>query len=121
MLLVIDSWGGHSSESLVEELEGRDIHILRIPPRTTADLQPLDVQIFRQYKIFVKRVMEAASYEGMLREMTDRFWIMRMHSVIWNQFQARAYRDMFLWAWRHTDPDFDHDELENSPPPAMVL
>lgn len=121
VMLVIDSWGGHSSDSLAQELEDRDIFVLRIPPRTTGDLQPLDVQLFRQYKIFVKRVMEAASYEGCLRNMTDRYGIMRMHSVIWNQFQAPVYRDMLLWAWRKTDPDFDPDELENSPPPDMVL
>lgn len=120
-LLLLDSWGGHSSDSLVEELSDRDIFVLRIPPRTTGDLQPLDVQLFRQYKIFVKRVMEAASYEGILQQLTDRYGIMRMHSVIYNQFQAPIYRDMLLWAWRKTDPDFEQDELENSPPPDMVL
>lgn len=121
VMLLIDSWGGHSSDSLAQELETRNIFVLRIPPRTTADLQPLDVQVFRQYKIFVKRITEAASYEGIDRDLTDRYGIMRMHSIIWNQFQAPVYRDMFLWAWRHTDPDFDQDELENSPPPDMVL
>lgn len=66
----------------------RGVFVFRIPPGTTDSLQPLDVQIFRQYKIFVKRVIEAASYEGTLRVYTNRFGILRMHSVIRNQFQA---------------------------------
>lgn len=119
-MLLIDSWGGHSSDSLADELEDRNVFVLRIPPRTTKDLQPLDVQVFRQYKIFIKMVMETASYEGILRNMTDRYGIMRMRSVIWNQFQAPVYRDMFLWAWRKTDPDFDQDELERSSPLRTV-
>lgn len=121
ILLLVDSWGGHSSESLAEELYDRGIFVLRIPPRTTARLQPLDVQVFRQYKIFVKRVKEAASYEGMDRELSDRYGIMRMHSVIWNQLQAPVYRDMLLYAWRHTDVDFQRDEMERGRPPSMVL
>lgn len=121
VLLLIDSWGGHSSDALADDLDERNIFVLKIPKHTTADLQPLDVQVFRQYKIFIKRVMEAAAYEGILRNMTDRYGIMRMHSVIWNQFQAPVYRDMLLWAWRKTDPDFDQDELADSPPPRMTL
>lgn len=121
VMLLLDVWGGHSSDELIESLIERNIFVLRIPARTTRDLQPLDVQVFRQYKIFVKRVMEAASYEGILQELTDRYGIMRLQSVIYNQFQAPVYRDMLLWAWRKTDPDFNADELQNSPPPDMVL
>lgn len=120
-MLVVDSWGGHSSDNFAEELLTSEIFALLIPKRTTGDLQPLDVQVFRQYKIFVKRIIEAASYEGILKDMTDRYNILTMHSLIWDQFHAPVYRDMFLWAWRHTDPDFDPDELEASPPPRMVL
>lgn len=119
-MVLLDAWGGHSSEQLVQELSRQGIFIFRIPPGTTDNLQPLDVQIFRQYKIFIKRVMEAASYHRTLRDYTDRYGIMRMHSVIWNQMQAPIYRDMFLWAWRKTDPAFDRDELVNEPPPDMV-
>lgn len=121
VLLLLDSWGGHSSESLVRDFDSRNIFVLRIPPRTTDELQPQDVQLFRQVKIFVKRITEAASYEGILRNLTDRYGIMRMQSLIWNQFRAPIYRDMLLWSWRHTDPDFDPDELEHSPPPDMVI
>lgn len=121
VLLLLDSWGGHSSDDLADKLIDRNIFVLKIPRRTTADLQPLDVQVFRQYKIFVKRIIEASSYEGTIRNLTDRYGIMRMHSLIWNQLQAPVYRDMLLWAWRKTDPDFTGDELENDPPPRMTL
>lgn len=55
-----------------------------------------------------------------MREFTDRYGIMRVHSVIWNQFQAPIHRDMFLWAWRHTDANFRDDELISEPTPSMV-
>lgn len=103
VLLLLDSWEGHASDSLVQLLDDRNIFVLRIPPRTTSILQPLDVQIFRQYKWFIKRIMEATAYEGISRNLTDRYGIMRMQSLIWNQLQAPVYRDMALWGWRHTD------------------
>lgn len=45
---------------------------------------------------------------------------MNMHGLIWNQLNSPVYRDMLLWSWRHTDPAFDNDELENGYPPRMV-
>lgn len=121
ILLLVDSWGGHSSDRIAAELYADNVLELRIPARTTASLQPLDVQVFRQYKILVKRIQEAASYQGLTRNITDRYGIMRMHSLVWNQLQAPVYRDMLLWAWRHTDPGFSSSELQDEPPPKMVL
>lgn len=121
ILLLANSWGGHSSDQHAEDLLARGIFELRIPKHTTARLQPLDVQVFRQYKIFVKRITEAASHLGIVQQVIDRYGIIRMHSVIWDQLHAPVYRDMLLWAWRNTDPDFSEDELTYGAPPRMVL
>lgn len=121
LMVLMDSWGGHSSNLFAEQLYARNIFVLRIPPGTTAELQPLDVQIFRQYKILVKRILEAIAYEGNMRSWTDRYGIMRMQSIIWHQLRAPAYQEMFTWAWRKTDPDYRLDVAVPCDKPDMVI
>lgn len=120
LLLLVDSWGGHSSERLEGYLRERRVHTLKIPPHTTGELQPLDVNFFRQYKKFVKRIVEEALYQGMIGNVTSREGVIRMHSLIWDQFSSPSYHDMIRYAWRNTDPLFSNDELVDGPPPRMV-
>lgn len=50
LLLLSDSWRGHSSERFDSHLSHKRIQRLKIPEHTTSKLQPLDVGFFRQYK-----------------------------------------------------------------------
>lgn len=56
----------------------------------------------------------------MSAEITSRLGVINMPGLIWDQFHSSKYRDMLLYAWRHTDPEFMIDELENGAPPATV-
>ena len=56
VLLTGDAWAGNTNGDVVDEMRRAGVELLRIPPGTTADLQPLDVDFFRQYKVFVKRI-----------------------------------------------------------------
>ena len=120
LLLLADSWGGHSNVELVRDLRMRRVQMLEIPRHTTCDLQPLDVGFFRQHKKFVKRIFEAAIYANLLKNVTSREGIINMQGLVWNQFSSPRYRDMILWAWRHTDEDFSSEELSNGSPPFLV-
>jgi len=58
--ILVDSWGGHSDQEMIEEFRalGVEAHIISL--HTTGLRQPLDVTFMRQYKRFVKRIIEEA-------------------------------------------------------------
>lgn len=120
LLLLADAWGGHSSQRIADDLAERHILELKIPKHTTGYLQPLDVNFFRQYKRFWKLLTERALYEGSIQIITNRLGVVNMNGMIWNQFSAPVYKDMILYAWRHTDPLFELEEMDAGPRLRMV-
>ena len=56
VLLLADSWTGQTSDTFHDRLRRERIKLLQIPKRTTAELQPLDVNFNRQYKKIIKRI-----------------------------------------------------------------
>lgn len=121
LMLITDSWTAHANADLVRDIEQHNIFQLTIPDGATGKLQPLDVNFFRQYKKFVKVIFEAAIEKESVKDITKRWGIIDMHSVIWNQLSAPVYRDMILWGWRNIDPEFSVDELERGAPPPRVF
>lgn len=63
--------------------------------------------------------MEEAFYNDSLNSVTNREGILNIQSLIHNQLSSPQYRDMILYAWRNTDPNFNRGEL-SSYPPKMV-
>lgn len=120
VLLLFDSWSGQKNHHIINHLSQNKVQVLTIPKHTTSDLQPLDTTFNRQYKKFTKRIMERAAYLDLLRNITSREGIIRMHSFMWDQFSSRVYRDMIRYSWRKTDPNFVDEELRIGPPPRMV-
>lgn len=116
ILVLADSWGGHSAPRQKEMLENMGVAFLQIPKLTTDKLQPLDVNFNRQYKIFINRITEESYYENLITNVTSREGILNVHSLVHNQFQSAAYRDMIRYAWHNTDPSFNISELTNYPP-----
>lgn len=110
-LILLDSWSGHSNDAILTYFTVEGIKVLRIPPSTTAELQPLDVTFNRQYKYFYKRIEMEAVLANQTQLITSREGIINMHSLAWNQFSAFAYRDMLSLSWRHTDPDWSREEM----------
>lgn len=102
-LALFDSWAEQSGNIFKDKLSDNRISILKIPPHTTGYLQPLDVGFFRQYKIIYNRMMDAARMDHQSEPLTKRWGIINFNSLVFNQLQAPIFRDLFRWAWRHTD------------------
>ena len=115
ILIVGDAWGGNSNDDVVAEMKQIGAEFLKIPPGTTADLQPLDVDFFRQYKLFVKRIWMELQILDRAHEVTSRADAISMHSLIWDQFQAPCYSGLIRYAWRGIDVD-----LKESDPPMRT-
>lgn len=120
ILLLLDQWTGQINDEVIFALEDEGVDVKIFPAHTTSELQPLDVTFNRQYKKFVKRVMERAIYENMTQQITNREGTILLHSMIWYEFKASAYRDMFRYAWRKVDDGYVDNELESGPPPKLV-
>ena len=103
-VVLCDSWSGHKDEQiLLEASGGKDVDLKIIPPKTTKYTQPLDVYFFRQYKIYAKRITDFIKLHSsnMQPKLHDRFFIVKLHSVIYNQLSAEAYKPMYRYAWRN--------------------
>ncbi|GAV08558.1 hypothetical protein RvY_18229 [Ramazzottius varieornatus] len=57
-ILLADSWTTLNDRDSVMELkpDNLEYEMLRIPPKVTGDIQPLDVMLFRMYKGFFKKI-----------------------------------------------------------------
>lgn len=110
-VLIADSWGGQLGVNFTNRMQQLGTQLIRIPPHTTAQLQPLDVSFNRQYRRFVKLVGESALHKGAIANVTNRWGIINMHSLIWDQLSSPIYADMIRNGWRHTDFDFRSTEL----------
>ena len=54
-MVLLDAWGGQGPSA---ELATQGLSIEYIPKGATKYVQPLDVYFFRQYKLFVKNIVE---------------------------------------------------------------
>ena len=107
-LVLCGSWSGHEDEQLLlEAFGGKDVDLKIIPPETTKYAQALDVYFFRQYKIYAKRITDFIKLRSsnMQPKLHDIFFIMKLHSVIYNQLSAEAYRPMLRYAWQNAGYD----------------
>ena len=106
ILVLCGSWSGHKDENvLLEAFGGKDVDLKIIPPKTTKYAQSLDVYFFRQYKIYAKRITDFIKLRtsNMKPKLHDRFFLMKLHSVIYNQLSAEAHRPMLRYAWQSAD------------------
>ena len=103
-LVLCDSWSGHKDEQvLLETCGGKDVNLKIIPPKITKYLQHLDVYYFRQYKIYAKRITDFIKLRSsnMHPKLHNIFFFVKLHSVIYNQLSAEAYRQMLRYSWQN--------------------
>lgn len=55
-LVIADSWGGNINKDVQALLKDAGIQFLQIPEGTTDQLQPCDIELFRQWKYFARRL-----------------------------------------------------------------
>ena len=78
-----------------------NLHTKIIPPKTTEYCQPLDVYIFRQYKLFARRIEENIRHdEGNAVKLHDKIFNFELNSLIYNQLSAPQYHSELRYAWK---------------------
>lgn len=116
VVLYIDSWGGHTDESLYS-IPNKSVTVKVFPEGSTSLIQPLDLYCFHQWKDFAKRLTEhCLLYNFRIEQRAD---ILRMHSLIYNQFKHHAFRPMWLYGWRRAG--FEVPEIEFSSLAEMLF
>lgn len=99
-LLLIDAWGGHCDEAVKEcTPPGKEITAEVIPKGTTSKIQPLDVFGFRIWKNYVRRFSDIVFLNNEDINLHHRNNIIRLQSLVHNQFSAPRYKDLFKYSW----------------------
>lgn len=103
-LLIIDSWGGQTSPAIYDEIFSSDDNenkckIKVIPPKCTAICQPCDVYLYRQIKIFIKKLQNCSQLIKDKREIATREDAIKIHSLAHHQISAPIFSDMIKYAW----------------------
>ena len=121
-LVLCGSWTEHKDEQvLLEAFGGKDVDLKITPPKTTSsrvkeggvqisiskNAKPLDVYFFRKYKIYAKRITYFIKLRSsnMQPKLHVRFFIMKLHSINYNQLSAEACRPMLRQAWQNAGYD----------------
>lgn len=118
--IIVDAWAGHihlitdgTHENTCDPKVGVVVKVL--PKSTTRFCQPLDVYFFRQYKIVIKRIVDIVRCRHLKNEASvkpnNRSFIIKMHAVVYNQFQSNKFKKMILYAWKKSGYTIDVEAL----------
>ena len=109
LLVLCGSYFGYKDEQvLLEVFGGKYVDLKILPPKTTKYTQRLEVYFFIQYKIYAKRIthfIKVLRSSNMQPKFHDRFFIMKLNSIIYNQLSAETYRPMLRYAWQNVGYD----------------
>ena len=99
--LLIDSWTTYNDENAINRCKPDDktLSILRIPPKTTALIQPCDVFFFRMWKSFVRKISDRILLDDLKVNLHDRNEIMKIQSLTHNQFRSPRFKQFIKFAW----------------------
>lgn len=101
-VIILDSWSAHKDEEGLRKIVDKPFSLFIIPDKTTCFIQPLDVVFFRQYKIFARRMtnfIRKFYFDNEETKPDNRYWIFKMHSLIYNQFQAPAFLPLLRYCF----------------------
>ncbi|GAV08722.1 hypothetical protein RvY_18376 [Ramazzottius varieornatus] len=95
-ILLADPWTIFNDQDSVMELkpDNLEYEMLRIPPKVTGDIQPLDVLFFRMYKGFFKKISNFVILHNLPIQMHHRDVILKLHSLIYQQFQSPRFENL---------------------------
>ena len=98
---MLDSWTTYNDTRAIEDVKpsGKSYDVLRIPPKTTAIIQPCDVFFFRIWKTFVRRFSDRVLLDEINIELNDRFNIIKLQSIVHNQFSAPRFKKFLKYLW----------------------
>jgi len=109
-VLIVDSWGAQKSDELYSD-ENITINLKILPEGSTGFMQPLDVFCFRQWKDFMKRFTQHALLIDKQTYLHRRENVLKIQSLILNQFQSSAYEPMLRYAWHKSGFEIPYEEF----------
>ena len=115
--LLLDQWGGFDDTSFLEELlEGQDkiVNIYRLPKHSTPITQPCDKMLFRSMKHMTRTIYDRILMDNIEFRIPQRNNILKMASVLHNQFSAPRFKPLIQYAW------YACGYLEDRPPPFQT-
>ena len=112
LVLLLDSWTNFKDHVSIKKIvpKGKTIDIFNIPAGTTSFIQPCDVFFFRIFKDFVKKITNHVMIEDEKLVLHHRDNILKMISLVYNQFSAPIYKNFLQYSW------FKAGYLTNRPP-----
>jgi hypothetical protein len=105
-LLVHDGWRAQTND-IFEDLPNFERII--IPDGCTDKNQPLDLIVFRQWKILAKKCFMRVMIDQMDIDLRSRVGVVTLQSLIFNQLCAPDFKPMLKQAWKQY---FDDGECE---------
>ncbi|GAU91459.1 hypothetical protein RvY_03707 [Ramazzottius varieornatus] len=112
-ILLADSWRTYSDQEAVLEFKPEELEyeMITIPPKVTGDIQPLDRLFVRMYKDFFRKISSFIILHSLPLQVHHRDVILKMHSLVYQQFQSPRFGDLVNQAWHlcgYTDESFDY-------------
>jgi hypothetical protein len=101
-LLLNDQWTIYNDQKAIDDAtpEGYKLEIRQMPAHTTKKHQPLDVNFFRYFKEFVRKIEDRVILDDLDVKLHDRDTNLRLISLVVNQFQAPRFKKFLMYAWK---------------------
>ena len=98
-VLLVDSLGMYKNRNDMGKPDDVICQLRTIPPHCTPLCQPLGVFFFRQWKAMAKRIVDQAVNSGSVVSMFQRDNLLKLQSLINNQFSAPIFAEYRKRAW----------------------
>ena len=106
-LLISESWSGQTHhKGMYDSI--KELKRLEVPWKNTSKIQPLDVLFNIQWRVIASRVYERVLLDELEIHLAQRNNIIRLQSLIHNQFSSSVFTPMIRYAWfksAYTDSD----------------
>ena len=102
ILVCLDGYPAHWNGNIDNSFGEWDVELLKIPERTTSVLQPLDCLFNHQLKYFVRKIENRVQIDDLDIKVYDRFNLMKMWSLIWEQFSSDKFVDLISYCFNKT-------------------
>ncbi|CAO4370899.1 unnamed protein product [Caenorhabditis nigoni] len=93
-VLLLDSWHGFDKMKVLRAVARKNLEIVTFPPRTTGQLQPLDLFFNRQLKCFLRKLQDEIRLKHNDFTISVRNNLLKVARFTQNQFQAPRFAPM---------------------------
>lgn len=100
-VLVLDSFSTYQDRKEIDKEKPRNktYRVSTVPPGLTGQCQPLDVNYFRSYKTFHRKISDYISFNRNEIELHARNTILKLQACTFFQFRSPRFHDFIKYAW----------------------